>query len=92
VGHRDRIQLVGGLGQGHIEAGLPSGGSLEEELQSGGGLAGAGIALDQVQAVSGETAAEDVVQPGNAGLRAVGGASGRGSHGPIVPAGAGAVG
>ncbi len=63
----DLAQLGGGFGQGDIEAPLSGAGALQQELQSDGGLAAAGRALQQIGAVLGQAAAKDVVEIADAG-------------------------
>ena len=46
----DGAKLLRGLGEGHVEDRLSAPDALEEELQREGGLAGAGIALEEVEA------------------------------------------
>jgi len=59
----DLLQLLPVLGERHVENALTSRGPLEQEAQCERGLAGAGIALDQVKAARRKAAAENVVQP-----------------------------
>src|SRR3954465_11353405 len=59
-------QLLFGLGQADVDAEFAGSGARHQELQRNGGLAGAGIALEQVQAVPGEAATEHEVQAGDA--------------------------
>src|SRR3546814_7281445 len=60
-------QLLGGLGQRDVEAALAPRDTLAEELERERGLACARHALDEVQPVWDEAAAEDIVQPDDAG-------------------------
>ena len=55
------LELLAGLGEADIQRGLAAADALAEELQGGGGLADAGVALQQVEPVRREAAAQDVV-------------------------------
>ena len=63
----DRAQLFLGLRQRDVEHRLARLRARQQELQRQRRLAGAGHAFDQEQASAGETAAQDVVEPGDAG-------------------------
>jgi hypothetical protein len=63
----DEAELAFGLRQRHVEGGLAQTHALHEELQGEGGLARARLALEEVEAVPVEAAAEDVVQAPVAG-------------------------
>jgi hypothetical protein len=63
----DLAELLGRLRQGHIKDLLASSDALEQELHRQGGLARAGHAFDEEQAVAREAAAQDVVEAGDAG-------------------------
>src|SRR4051794_20361032 len=54
------------LREGHVKARLPEPAALEEILECERRLARAGIPLDEVNAVRGEAAAEDIIQPQDA--------------------------
>ena len=66
------VQFDGGFRQGNVEAALALGGAGEEELQRERGLAGPGRAFDEIDAVAGQAAAEDVIEASDtrAGKRA----------------------
>ena len=63
----DGRELLGGLGQRDVEAALAAPRALDQEPQREGRLAGAGRSLEQVDAVAGQAAAEDLVEPLDAG-------------------------
>ena len=67
VRRRDGAQLVGGLGERHVEPALAAIASLEEELHRDGRLAGPGTALDQVHPVRGPSVLEQRVQSADPG-------------------------
>jgi len=67
VGLGDLNQLVPGLRQGDVKALLSPGPPIEQELQGERGLAGSGLAFDQVHPVGGVTAVENGIQPVDAG-------------------------
>src|SRR4029453_17055313 len=62
VRSRGRLQLVLGLGQRDVESTLARPRALEEELQPQGRLSGPGIALDQIETIARQAAAENVVE------------------------------
>ncbi len=59
-------QLLFGFREGDVEAGLAGFSALEQELQRDRGLARPRVTLEQVEAVAGEAAAQDVVEAGDA--------------------------
>ena len=59
-------QLVRRLGKRHIHAALAQALALQKELQRERRLAGAGRALDQVEAVARQAAGEDGIEASNA--------------------------
>lgn len=63
MGLRNRRQFGFCFGEGDIKTALVPAYAFQQELQGQRGLADAGIALDQVQAVGREPAAENIVQP-----------------------------
>jgi hypothetical protein len=65
------IQLLGRLRQADVQAALAAARPLQQELQGDCGLAGAGVALQQVQAIAREAAAEHVVEAGDTEPRLV---------------------
>ncbi len=67
---RHGVELGLGLGERDVEAALALAHALLQELQREGGLAYAGIAVDEVEAGARQAAAEDVVEPGDAGAAA----------------------
>ena len=67
VGGGDLAQLLLGFRQGDVQHRLAARGALAQELHGHRGLARAGHALEQVQAIRGQPAIEDDVQPGHAG-------------------------
>ncbi len=62
-----RNQLVGGFGQGDIQAGFAPRHAVEQELQAERGLAGAGRTFDEIHALGRQAATQDVVKAGNTG-------------------------
>ena len=64
---RDRVELGLGLGERDVEARLAAPHAFEQELQRERRLAHAGIAVDEIEAVARQAAAEDLVEPGHAG-------------------------
>ncbi len=62
-GHGGELGL--GLREGDVEARLAEPDALEEVLEGQGRLPRAGVALDEVDPVGGEAAAQDIVQPRN---------------------------
>jgi hypothetical protein len=67
VRRRDALDHAVRLRQAHEQAGLAAPRALEQELQPERGLAGPGAPLDQVDAVLGQAAQQDLVEPGDAG-------------------------
>ncbi len=67
VRQRDFSQLLGGLGQGDVEAALAAPQAFQQELQGQRGLAGARRPLKQVQPRLRQPAANDAVQSFNSG-------------------------
>jgi hypothetical protein len=66
------LELAAGLREGDIEGALVIADALEKELEGEGGFAGAGIAFDEVEMALRESAKEDVVEAGDAGMEAAG--------------------
>ena len=66
-------ELLAGLREGDVESLLAAPEALEQELQPQGGLAGAGVALDEMETPGGQTAAKDMVEPFDASGRTGGG-------------------
>ncbi len=69
---RDFGQLLGRLRQGDVNTLFARGSAGQQKLQREGGLAGAGIALEEVEMIAGQPPAEDVVEsctPGGDALR-----------------------
>ncbi len=64
---RHAVQLFLGLGERHVHAAFAAAAAFQQVLQRERGLARARVALDEVDAVRGEAAAEDVVEAGDAG-------------------------
>ena len=67
MARRDGAQLLLGFGERDVEAGLAEVAALEQELQRQRGLAGAGRALDEIDAIGEQAAAQHVVEAGDAG-------------------------
>ena len=67
VARRHGTQLLLRFREGDVEPGLALMPPFEQELQGKRGLAGAGRAFDEIDAVRKETAAQHVVEPGDAG-------------------------
>src|SRR6185503_292414 len=63
---RDRLELVACFGERYIEAGLAVADAFEQELHRERGLADARRSVDQVQAIRGKPAGENMVEAGNA--------------------------
>jgi hypothetical protein len=63
----DRAELLRGLGERDVEAALASPRALDQEAQRERRLAGSGRSLEQVDAVARQAAAEDLVEPLDAG-------------------------
>jgi hypothetical protein len=70
VGAHGVFELGTGLGQGNVEAGLAERRSGADELHGEGGLAGAWVALEQIDLTGGHAAEQDVVEAGCAGVKA----------------------
>src|SRR5688572_24185217 len=76
VRSRDGFQLILRFGQRDEEDFFAVLEALEQELERERRLAGAGIALDEVEAVRRQPAAEDVIEAGDAGAEALTGRHG----------------
>src|SRR5688500_8701109 len=63
-------ELVGGHGEDDVETALALTAPGDEELEGECGLTASGLAVDEIQAVCGQSAAKDGVQAGNAGSQA----------------------
>jgi hypothetical protein len=76
----DLGELRAALGERHVQPARPDRRPGEQELQRQGGLAAAGLAVEQVQVVGRQAAVEDLVEPGDPGAHARGGAHGGGTR------------
>jgi hypothetical protein len=68
---RDSLDLVARLAEADIEHLLATPNSLEQKLESHGGLAHARVSLYQIEAVFGKATAEDIVQSFDSGWSAI---------------------
>src|SRR5579884_3169907 len=66
-----------GFGEGYVESSFAVAGAFKKEVQGYGGLAGAGIAFDEVEMIPGKSTGKNVVEPsdtcGKSFLRGVNG-------------------
>lgn len=64
-------ELVDGFRQGHIQAAVALGRTIQQKLKRQSRFAGTGLAFEQVQAVGGQPTSHDSVEPGTASSDAV---------------------
>jgi hypothetical protein len=67
VRRRDHPELLGALGQRHVQALFVAAGSLEEELEGQGGLARTRVAFDQKQMLGGVATPHHAIEAGDTG-------------------------
>ena len=67
VADDDGAQFTFAFRQGHIKAGLSPSNSFQQKLERQGGLPGAWAPFDQIDPISVEASAQDIVQPAAAG-------------------------
>jgi len=66
VRRRDGVELVRAFRQGDVDARFALANTLSQKLKRGRSLARAGVAFEEIHAIAGKPAAEDVVETWNA--------------------------